>query len=147
MKHVVMVLAFLVLTTGVHAQDKSTARAQMQHKYNMRFMSQHLKQTEESLLKAMQDSSVGMQTSAIQTIRELGQIFPEYPFTSLLVPLENKLKDENADGVARRLAALALDGLHSDAGDAIIRDVAKSCEDKGLQTLCKALLIKGSLYK
>jgi hypothetical protein len=147
MKYVVMFLTYLVFTTGVHTQDKATTRAQMQHKYNTRFLSQHLKQTEESLLKALQDTSISMQTSAMQTIRELEQIFTEYPFASLLVPLEYKLKDENADSVVRMLAAIALDGLHSDAGDDVIGDVAKSCEDKGVQTLCKALLVKGGLYK
>ena len=147
MKRFIMVVALLVLATGVHAQDKSTARAQMQHKYNTPFLSEHLKQTEESLLKAMQDSSLGIQTSAIQTIRELEELFTAYPFALLLSPLESKLRDENADAVVRRLSALALDGLHSEAGDAVIRDVAKSTEDKGLQALCNALLVKGGLYK
>ena len=148
MKHVVMFLAILVLASAVHAQgSKSAARAQIQHNYNTRFLSQHMKQTEESLLKALQDSSISMQISALQTIRELEAIFPEYPFASSLSPLEDKLKDENADGVARILAALALDELHSKTGDEVISDMAKSSEDAGLQILCNALMVKGGLYK
>ena len=52
------------------------------------------------------------------------------------------MKDETSDSIARRLAALALDELHSDAGDAVIKDVADKSDDKGLQTLCQALLVK-----
>lgn len=148
MKHVIMFLAFLVLAAAVHAQgSKPATRAQMQHKYNTRYIRQHLGQTEGSLVQALNDSSVSMQTSALVTIRELEQVFPEYPFASWLLPLTNKLKDENTDVVVRRLAALALDGLHSEDGDAAIAVVAKSSDDKGLQILCNVLLLKGSLYK
>jgi hypothetical protein len=142
------VLAATMFAGLLHAQEgRSATRAQLQHKYNVRSLEKHLKQTEASLLQALNDTSVGMQTNAVQTLRELEQVFPEYPFSGTLTVLERKLKDENTDPIARRLVALALDGLHSEAGDAIISDVANSSQDKGLQFLCKALLVKGGLYK
>jgi len=52
------------------------------------------------------------------------------------------LKESTSDPIARRLAALALDELHSDAGDAVIKNVADMSDDIGLQTLCQALLVK-----
>jgi hypothetical protein len=73
-------------------------------------------------------------------------MFPQYPFQASLAPLGKKLKDEKADPTVRCLAALALDELHSNAGDAVIRDVAGSSQDKGLQTLCNALLVRSD-YK
>jgi hypothetical protein len=69
-------------------------------------------------------------------------LFPEYPFSTIITPLETILKESTSDPIARRLAALALDELHSDAGDAIIKNVADMSDDKGLQTLCQALLVK-----
>jgi hypothetical protein len=89
----------------------------------------------------LQGDNAGNQRSALQTLRDLEQIFPVYQFSKLLAPLESLLKDEKADPVARRLAALALDELHSDAGDAVIREVAGGSDDRGLQTLCEALLV------
>jgi hypothetical protein len=150
MKRIISLLAvtLIVLAVTVQAQEsKSSTRLQAQHKYNTRFLEKHLKQTEASLVKALEDSSVGMQKNSLQTIRELEQIFPEYPFSSLLIPLENKLRDENANGVVRMLVAIALDGLHSDAGDAIVKETGDSSNDKGLKTLCEALVIKSGLYK
>ena len=82
-----------------------------------------------------------MQAQAVQTFRDLEQMFPKYSFASSLEPLGNKLKDEKADPTVRMLAALALDELHSDAGDAIISEVAGSSTDEGLKSLCSALLV------
>ena len=91
---------------------------------------------------ALKSNVVGAQQTGLQTLRELEHVFPAYPFDSLLVPLENVMKNEKSDRVARRLAALALDELHSDAGDAEIQAVADTCDDPGLQSLCQALLVK-----
>ena len=143
MKHVplVLILALVVLGTSVQAQEgRSTTRIERQHR-KTGFLKKQLKQTEESILQALEGDNAGNQRSALQTLRDLEQLFPEHPFSSLLSPLENLLKDENADPVARKLAALAVDELHSDAGDAVIREVAGGSDDKGLQTLCEALLV------
>jgi HEAT repeat protein len=109
-------------------------------------MGKRLAQHEKNLLKMLEDENLTVQAQAVQTIRDLEQMFPKYSFESSLAPLGKKLKDENADAIVRLLAALALDELHSDAADAIIRDVAGSSKDKGLQTLCNALSVR-SQYK
>jgi hypothetical protein len=140
----VLVLALFVLGTSVQAQEqRSTTRIEKQHEQTASLKKQ-LKQTEESVLEALQGDNRGNQRAALQTLRDLEQIFPVYPFSKLLEPLGDLLKDENADPVARKLAALALDELHSDAGDAMIREVAGGSDDEGLQSLCQALLVGSS---
>ena len=144
MKHHVLSLAaaLIVLCTVSQAQEgKSSSRLEKQHK-TTHFMKGQLKQTEASLLTSVTGTSVEAQRAAIQTLRDLEQLFPEYPFTSIISPLETILKGETSDPIARRLAALALDELHSDAGDAVIKDVSEKSDDLGLQSLCQALLVK-----
>jgi hypothetical protein len=136
-----LAVAFAVFFTVVQAQEgKSTTRIEKQHKPT-RFMKEHLKQSEASILLSLQGTSVRAQQTAIQTLRDLEQVFPEYPFSSTLIPLETLLKDKKADSVVRVLAALALDELHSDTGDAVIKEVADLYDDGGLQNLCQALLV------
>ncbi len=135
-------IALMACATAVQAQDSvSTTRIDLQHK-ETRFMKKHLPDMQENLLQTLETQNPVMQAQAVQTLRELEQVFPQYSFKLCLAPLERKLKDENADPTVRRLAALALDELHSDAGDAVITDVANSCQDGGLKTLCNALLVK-----
>jgi hypothetical protein len=137
-----LVAVLIVLFATVPAQEgKSTTRLQKQHKQT-HFMKERLKQTEASILVSLRGDVVHSQQTAIQTLRDLEQLFPEYPFSSLIEPLELILRVETSDPIARRLAALALDELHSDAGDAVIKAVADQCDDKGLQTLCQALLVR-----
>jgi hypothetical protein len=144
MKHTIVLsaLALMVCAQAVYAQqDTSTTRIEAQHK-STRSMEKKLAQYEENLLANLKDTNSTVQAQVVQTIRELEQMFPRYPFKASLAPLEAKLKDEKADGIVRLLSALALDELHSDAGDAVIRDVAGSSKDVGLQTLCKALQVR-----
>jgi hypothetical protein len=134
----------MACATTLQAQDSlSTARLEAQHKAT-RSMGRHLAQHEESLLKTLETSTPLVQAQVVQTIRELEQMYPTYPFKASIQPLAAKLKDESADGVVRLLSALALDELHSDAGDATIREVAASTKDKGLQVLCNALLVRST---
>ena len=140
----VFALVLAVLVTSAEAQvSRSTTRVERQHKRTST-MKKQLKQTEESILEALQGDNPGNQRAALQTLRDLEQLFPKYEFTKLLAPLEATLKNEQADPVVRKLAALALDELHSDAGDAVIQEVAKTSDDKGLQSLCEALLVGGN---
>jgi hypothetical protein len=141
------VALFILLASAQAQNSKSTTRLQKQHNVDTQFLRSHLRQTTESLAQALQDTSVSRQITAVQDIRELEQVFPEYPFSAVLRPLEQRLEDEKTDPVVRRLVALALDGLHSDAGDAIMRVTAASTSDPGLQILCKALLIESGLDK
>ena len=140
----IVTLALVVICSMVLAQDNNeTSRIERQHKQTT-FMKDRLHQSEASILLSLQGESDQARQSAIQTLRDLEQLFPDYPFASMIEPLGTLLKNEKADPVARKLAALALDELHSDAGDTIIKDVADMCEDMGLQTLCKALLVRSS---
>ena len=147
MKHILFstAIALLLFATAGQSQDSlSTTRLEAQHQSSSS-KAKRLAQFEENLLKTLANENPTMQAQAVQTIRELEQMFPKYTFKSLIAPLGVKLKDEKADGVVRQLAALALDELHSDAGDAMIRDVAASSQDKGLQTLCNALLVRSQI--
>ncbi len=136
-----ILLALLVCSASAQAQKgDATSRYDRQHK-KVSHLKKQLKQTEESIKESLEGDNPGNQRSALQTLRDLEHLFPEYSFSDLLPSLEDFLKNENADPVARKLAALALDELHSDAGDAVIRDVAESSDDKGLQALCEALLV------
>jgi hypothetical protein len=137
-------VAIALLCSVLPAQEtKSITRLEKQHGPS-RFQSRQLKQTEEGLLSTISGSLEGGQQMAIQTLRDLEQLFPAYPFAASIKPLETVLKNEASDPISRRLAVLALDELHSDAADSIIRDVAGACDDKGLQTLCNALLVKSN---
>ena len=138
-------ITLMLCATAVQSQDNlSTTRLEAQHK-TAGLLGERLANHEVNLLKSLENENPAMQAQAVQTMRELEQIFPKHAFTSLIAPLTAKLKDENADGIVRQLAALALDELHSDAGDAVIRDVAASSKDKGLQNLCNALLVRSQM--
>ena len=140
-----MTLVLLLSATAVQSQDSlSTTRLEAQHE-SIASKAKRLVQYEENLLKTLESGTPTMQAQAVQTMRELEQMFPKHPFKSLIAPLGAKLKDENADGIVRHLAALALDELHSDAGDAFIKEVATSSQNKSLQTLCSALLVRSQL--
>jgi hypothetical protein len=136
----------IILTAAVQAQEvASTTRIEAQHK-PLGSMGKNLAAYEENVLKTLANENPTMQAQALQTLRDLEQMFPKYPFSACLTPLESKLKDEKTDPIVRRLSALALDELHSDAGDAVIAGVAKASDDKGLQLLCSALMVR-SQYK
>ena len=145
-----LALILAVFCTSLQAQSligdrdlASTSRLERQHRFGLNrashFQKARLKQIEDSLVQVLDPQWHGNQQAAIQTLRFLEQQFPTYPFAAMIEPLAKIIKNEDADPVARRLAALALDELHSDAGDAVIEEVALSCDDKGLQTLCNAL--------
>jgi len=140
-------LASVVLCAALQAQDtKSTTRLERQHGPSL-LQAKQLQQTEEGLLPAISGKLKGGQQMAIQTLRDLEQMFPEYSFAASIKPLGKVLKDETADPISRKLAALALDELHSDAADAFIKDVSAASDDKGLQGLCNALMVKGNYRK
>jgi len=142
MKRVIisLTLASAIVCITLQAQVPSTTRLEKQHGPT-RFEKSHLEQMEAQLVCDLDSISTGNQTVVIQDIRYLEQLFPSHPFASFIEPLGRTLKNTSADPVARKLAALALDELHSNAGDAIINEVSDTPEDKDLATLCKALQI------
>jgi uncharacterized membrane-anchored protein YjiN (DUF445 family) len=125
-----IIIALIVSISATQAQDAAT-----------RFQKQHLKQTEASLVNALNSESVGMQATAAQTLRQLEWAFPEEEFKSTITPLIRIVKDEKGETHARILAAIALDGLHSDLGDEAIAIVAKSSTNKSVQELASALIV------
>jgi hypothetical protein len=149
MKHTLffsLVIAAL-MAAAVQAQDTgSTVRIEAQHKTSSATLKPRLASYEVNLLQTLENDNPTMQAQAVQTVRELAQLFPSHPFKTMIAPLGKKLKDEKADATVRQLAALALDELHSDAGDLIIKEAAKNSEDKGIRSLCTALLVR-SQYK
>ena len=107
-----------------------------------RFQKQHMKKTEIMLNEALKSNDVHFQSTALQTIRQLQFIYPDEPFESFLEPLMRIVENEKADTQVRILAAIALDGLHSDKGDESIKKISKSSNSMSLQELCSALLVK-----
>ena len=148
MKQVIisLALASAVIFTALQAQVPSTTRLEKQHGPT-RFQKGHLNLAESQLIFVLDSTSAGNQRVIIQDMRYLEQLFPSHPFTLFIEPLGRILKDKNADTVTRILAALALDELHSEAGDAIINEVSNSSEDRNLATLCKALQIDDANWK
>jgi len=147
MLKIIVPIAALFLLTAVAAQaqgEKSTTRIEQQHKMT-HFQNSQMKSSEASILQGLESGSPRLQQTSIQTLRELMQLATDYPFKSLITPLEKTLNNEQADRLVRWLSALALDELHSDAGDAAIRAMSQNSNDKGLQTLCQALLIRSNI--
>jgi HEAT repeat protein len=138
MYRMVMLTAFALIinTIGLRAQDVST-----------RFTKQHMKQIVESLADALEHESAGVQASAAQAIRQLEWEFPYEPLSEVLEPLIRVLKNNHADTRVRILSAIALDGLHTDTGDAVIEEMAKLCPDKSVMELCSALIIKNDKFR
>jgi hypothetical protein len=127
-----LIVASIILTVSVKAQEQNT-----------RFIKQHLSQTESSLIEALNNSaSPSVRANAAQTIRELEWMFPDETFTTLISPLIRNVKDEQMDTQVRLLAAIALDALHSDDGDAAIASVAGSSVNQSMKDLCSALVLR-----
>ncbi len=130
MKRLLLAIVLMITTNAVHAQDAAT-----------RFQKQHMKQTEASLVNALNSESAGVQATAAQTLRQLEWTFPEQEFKSTISPLIRIVKDEKGDTQARILAVIALEGLHSDLGDEAIALTAKNSSNKSVQELCAALIM------
>jgi hypothetical protein len=139
------ILALVLFVSESGQAQKPTSRVEKQH-HATTFIKSHLKQTEDRMLSALNApfENEGL-NGPLQTVRDLEQLFPDYPFEKLLVPLENILKNEQADPTSRMLAALAIDELHSDAGDSVIKNVAEKLENTEVKLLCKALLFNAKL--
>ncbi len=130
----------LVVMSVTGSAQNPTSRIEKQHRATV-FMRSHLTQTEDLILRALKSpfENEGL-NGPLQTLRDLEQLFPDYPFEKLIGPLDEILKNEKADPKSRMLAALALDELHSDAGDIIIKNIADKLENSEVKTLCNALL-------
>lgn len=126
--------AAILLAPGSFAQETSANPP--------RFTEERLKQTEQSLVNALESDSPGMQASAAATIRQLEALLPNESFSCFVIPLMRIVKNEGADVPVRVLAALALDELNSSIGDYAIKGVAKFSDCKRMHQLCTALTLK-----
>ena len=121
-----------------------TADAQNRPKFEpTRFQKQHMLQTLEMHVELLKDSNPLKRAMAVQNIREMEYAYPDEPFSNLLNPLIERLKNENETTDVRLLSAMALDALHNDTGDKVIEEMSKISNNKSLKELCIALLIKG----
>jgi HEAT repeat protein len=98
-----------------------------------------IEQSEQSLVKALESNSPGLQISAAATARELKQMFPDRAFSRLVNPLMGIVKNEDADRNARIVAAIALHELRSDKGDYAIKAMAHFTSDERVAYICSWL--------
>lgn len=130
---------FIFINRSAFAQEQTT-RFLRQHKAY--FLKYRLDKTDTMIMHALQSNSVNMKETAVQTVRELEEVFPYEPFILFIDPLSNIIRDEKAATQLRILSALALDKLHSDEGDKVIYEVAKSTTNESIKNICKALAIE-----
>ncbi len=91
------------------------------------------------LLQHLQNDTTNSKLTAVQTVRELEQIFPDNSFSSFLEPLSEIVQNEESGTQLRILAAIALDELHSDAGDKAIYEAAKNSKNESVKNVCTAI--------
>ena len=108
------------------------------------FVKEHLKQTEKMLVQHLQNDSTNSKLSAVQTIRELEQIFPTEPFKSFIEPLIYIVKNEESEPQLRILSTIALDELHSDKGDKAIFEASKNTTNESFKNFCVAISFESS---
>ncbi len=141
----ILVLSMAVIfffVSGLSLAQNKPDRFVKQHKSD--FVKEQLPTTESMLLKALKNDSTDMKISAVQTIRELEQIFPAEPFNSFIDPLCDIVRNENSETHLRILSALALDELHSDKGDKVLFDISNSTPDESVRNVCIALAMETS---
>lgn len=139
MRHILfaILLTAALAFTSINAQSTST-RLQKQHDVT-KFMKAHLTSSIEMLNRALENKQYNMKLSALQTIRQLEQIFPEESFSSLIEPLITVINDNGIETETRALAAITLDQLHSDKGDEALFLVGQNCQNRTIKNLCQAI--------
>jgi hypothetical protein len=140
-------IRFLIMISFVIFSFAITADAQTNTKNRpklepTRFQKQHMVQTLEMHVELLKDSDPLKRATGVQNIRYLEFAYPDEPFSNMLTPLMERLKDENETVQVRMLSAIALEGLHNDTGDKEIEEMSKMCKNKSVKELCIALLVK-----
>ncbi|MGE5681214.1 MAG: hypothetical protein ACM34K_10095 [Bacillota bacterium] len=135
--HILILLVTALAFTTVSAQYSQT-RFQKQHNVT-KFMKAHFNSSVEMMIRALENKESNLQLSAIQTIRELEQLFPEDPFDALIKPLVKLIQNESAEPEARILAIVTLDLLHSNVGDAAIFHTGKNTTNPVIRNICMAI--------
>ncbi len=135
--NLILISILLIFAASNLFAQKNQVRFIKQH--NKIFAKDKLEQTQTMLIEAMKNDSVKMELSAVQTLRELEQIYPNEPFNQFIEPLIGIVKDEEADIQLRILSAIALDELHSDKGDAVLFEAANNSTNESFRNLCTAI--------
>ena len=125
---VLLVVVGLMAFTSAQAMDNAAPAA--------RFTRATVDQTERSLVLALESSSVGLRTSAAQTVRDLKVLMPERSFSRLVIPLMRIVKDHNTENCSRVIAAIALHELHSAVGDFAISREAEFTDCPKMRHIC-----------
>ena len=128
---VLLVAVGLMVFTSAWAKDSAVPAA--------RFTKATVDQTEKSLVLALESNSVGLRTSAAQTVRDLKVLMPERSFSRLVIPLMRIVKDQDTDGCSRVIAAIALHELRSAVGDFAISREAKFADCPKMRRICNWL--------
>jgi hypothetical protein len=131
--------AVFVLLFAVALVNVSTAWSTDNTAQAARFTRATVEQTEKSLVMALASNSVGLRTSAAQTVRDLKALMPERSFSHLVIPLMRIVKDQNMEDCSRVVAALALHELHSATGDFAIEREARLTDCAKMKHLCSWL--------
>ncbi len=134
-------LLFFFASMLSFAQNKPTRFA---NQHNSQSLKKNLKTTEQMLLQHLQNDSTNSKLTAVQTFRELEQIFPDNSFSSFIEPLSDIVKNEEFATQLRILSAIALDELHSDIGDNAIYEAAKNSKDESVKNVCTAISFETS---
>ena len=137
-----LLLFFASVSITAQNNHNNQTRYSKQHPKRYNYMKDHLNQTEANLLQSLKSDNISINTSAVQTIRALEEIFPSESFSAYLDPLIAIVQDEKADTQLRLLSAIALDKLHSDKGDMVIYMVAKNTTNESVKILSQSLAIE-----
>ena len=134
---VFLILFFSFCFVAISFAQERTSRFKKQH--DTYFVREHLETTENMLLQQLQDNKTNSKLSAVQTIRQLEEVFPTISFSLFIEPLSNIVKNEDSDTQLRIISAIALDELHSDIGDQAIYDMAKNSTNESVKNVCTAI--------
>ncbi len=135
-------LFFFCINALSFAQNRPT-RFLKQH--NSKNIADNLGKIEKMLLQHLENDSTNKKLlSAVQTFREIEQIFPSNSFSSFISPLSKIVKNEELGVQLRITAAIALDELHSNIGDQTIYEMANNSTDESVKNVCIAISFEKS---
>ena len=134
-------ILFFFANTLSYTQDRPT-RFSEQH--NSQTLKDNLDNIETMLLQHLQNDSSDTKLTAVQTFREIEQIFPTRSFSSFIVPLKEIVENEELDVQLRIIAVIALDELHSNIGDQAIYEMASNSMNESVKNVCIAISFEKS---
>jgi hypothetical protein len=141
MKYHFIIFSLVVILFTITANAQTSDDITRSNVLPSRFQKQHMPQTEEMLIKGLKDKDHSIRSISAQNIRDLEFLYPDEPFRNFLTPLMEILKDEKEITEVRVLCAIALDDLHSNKGDKVIKEMSQVSSNQTIKELCKALMV------